>query len=165
MNPITIGGLATAFRITGWAAGLPSLAMLLFYAWHMARQQAATPTPPSTFPENSDGLMLILKGTVKVLETAGTVATALEQMVYNILAGAAMAGLVTAIVCAAVGHGLRAEAGWARWCAFAVLLLLLAVTLLGTLSLSDAGRAVMLAAALLSGFLLHALWVGYGGPR
>lgn len=165
MNPVTIAGLATTFRITGWATGLPSLAMLLFYAWHMARQRAATPAPASEFPDNADGLMLILKGTVKVLEAAGSMATALEQMVFNILAGAAMAGLVTALVCAFVGHGLRAEAGWARWCAFAMLSLLLAVTLLGTLSLDDAGRWVMLAAMLLSAFGLHALWVGYGGPR
>lgn len=165
MNPLTIGGLATAFKATAWLSGLPSLAMLLFYGLHTLQRRAATAPPATRFGDNPDALMLILQGMVAVFETVGKLAGALEQIVFGILAAAAAAGLVTAVVCGVIGHGLQAQAVWARWCAFAMLVLLLLVSLLGVLSLRDFGRVTMLAIVTLSALGLHALWGGYGGLR
>lgn len=165
MNPITIGGLATAFKVTAWMAGAPSLAMLLFYGFHTLQQRAATAPPAGSFGDNPDALMLILQGTVKVLETVGKAAAALEQIVFDILAAAAAAGLVVAIVCGLIGHGLQSQAAWARWSALVMLLLLLLVSLLGVLSMRDVGRVTMLVIVTLSALGLHALWGGYGGLR
>lgn len=165
MNPLTIGGLATALKVTAWLSGLPSLAMLLFYGLHTLQQRAATAPPATRFGDNPDALMLILQGMVKVFETVGKLAGALEQIVFGILAAAAAAGLVTAVVCGVVGHGLQVQAAWARWSAFAMLGLLLLVSLLGVLSLRDFGRIMMLAFVTFSALGLHALWGGYGGLR
>lgn len=165
MNPVTIGALATAFKVTAYAAGAPSLAMLVFYGFHTLQQRAANASPASSFGDNPDALMLILQGTVKVLETVGKAAAALEQIVFDILAAAAAVGLVTALVCGVIGQGLQSQAAWARWSAFAMLALLLLVSLLGVLSLRDFGRVTMLAIVTLSALGLHALWGGYSGLR
>lgn len=162
MNPLTLAGLATAFKVVSWLAGLPSMAMLLFYAFHTLRQRAATAAPATDFGPNPDAILLILKATTEVLGAAGRVLEAVGQIVLDLFAAAAGVGLVVALVCWGIGHGLQAQAAWARWSAFVLLSLLLLVTLVGALSLRDVGRVAMLAIVTLCVLALHTLWTGHG---
>jgi hypothetical protein len=162
MNPVSITAVAKAFNVASYAAGLPSLAMLLFYAVHTLQQRFATKPPPTDFGANPDALLLMLKAMTRVAEAVGGLFAALGQFILDMLAIVSGLGLVAAILCWFIGHGLQAQAAWARWSALVLLSLVLLVALAGVLSLRDFGRVTMLAIAALCALGLQALWTGHG---
>ena len=162
MNPVSITAVAKAFTVASVAAGIPSLAMLLFYAVHSLRQRSAAAPTRTEFGDNPDALLWMLKVTTRVLESVGGVLSAVAQLVLDLLAVASGIGLVAAVLCWFIGQGLMAQAAWARWGAGVMLTLALAVTLLGMLSTRELGRVAMFAMMLLCALGLHAVWTGHG---
>lgn len=160
MNPISVALLASVFKFGGAAVGLPSLVVLVLYAIHTVRQRLAAPTPETNFGDNPDGVLLVLKGMSQVIGTAANLAGSIAQIVFDMAAAAAGAGLVLAITCWLTGRGLQADATWARITASMLLAGVVLVALVLALSLGGIGRLAPLAVIVLGALALHALWFG-----
>lgn len=160
MNPISVATLACVFKIGGAVAGLPSLAVLAFYAVHTVRQRLAAPPAETHFGDNPDAVLRVLKGMSKVIGTAAHIVGSLAQIALDIAALAAGAGLVLAITCWLTGRGLQADATWARVSASVLLAVVVLLALLLALSMRGFGRLPPFALLVLGALGLHALWSG-----
>jgi hypothetical protein len=160
MNPISVALLASVFKLGGAAVGLPSMTVLVLYAVHTVKQRFATPTPETNFGDNPDGVLLVLKGMSQVIGTTASFIGALAQIVFDMAAFAAGAGLLVAVACWFTGRGLQADAISARVSASVMLTVGVLLALVFVLSLRGAGRLLPLALAVLGAFALHALWFG-----
>ena len=160
MNPVSIGLLSRMFTIGGFVLGLPSLAVLAFYAVHLLRRLVAAPTVETQFGDNPDAVMRLLQGLSQGIGAVAHLAGSIAQWVLDIAAEAAGAGLLLAVACWFTGRGLQAHATWARASASLVLGLTVLVALLLALSLRGLGRVPMLALVVFGVLGIHALWVG-----
>ena len=161
MNPISISLLSTMFNTTGVLVGIPSITFLVFYGVHHATKLTAHAAAGTNFGSNPDAVLLVLKWMTAAIGAIGSLVSAAAEFVFNVLAVVSVAGLVLAIVCWFTGHGLSANAGWARVSAGVILVVMLLVSLVLALSFRNLGRLPMLAMA---GFCLLAvqrIWKGY----
>jgi len=161
MNPISIPLLATLFTTASALVGIPSITLLLFYLAHQVVKLTGSAAANPNFGTNPDAVLLVLKWMTGAIGALSSLVSSAAQLLFNVLAVVAAAGVVFAIACWFTGRGLGAQAHWARISAGALLTLLLLPSLLLALSLHNIGRLVMLA---LVGFFvvaLHTVWAGY----
>jgi hypothetical protein len=160
MNPIAVPMLATVFKVAGAALGLPSLAVLVLYAVHTLKQRLAAAPAETDFGDNPDAVLWVLNGMTQVIGTAANIAGSIAQIVFDIAAFGAGAGLVLAIACWFTGRGLHADATWARVSASVLLTVVMLVALLFALSVRGIGRLPLFGLVMLGALGLHALWFG-----
>ncbi len=160
MNPVSIATLAKLFKIGSALVGMPSIVVLALYAVLMWRRRLADPVLDANFGPNPDAVLLMLQGLTQVVGSVATFVGAIAQIVLDMAAAAAGAGLMLAVTLWFVGRGLQAHAPWARWGGFALLMLALLVALVLALSFHGVGRLTMLALLAFTVLGLHALWVG-----
>lgn len=157
MNPISLSSLATAFNIAGTLIGIPSLAVLLLYAINEIRMKLSSAPSASSFGDNPDALLAVLKVMTETIGALSRFAGAIGQFLFNGLAIVAGVGLLLAIALWLTSKGLQANANWARVSAFALLLLALFPALLLALSMQNLPRLLMLLVAAICGLGLYAL--------
>lgn len=156
---ISLEALATLFKLTGAAVGIPSLTALLLYGANVLRHRLGAGSPAgNSFGENPDAILLLLKG---ITATIGGLARALGSFSQFLFDGIAMmsgAGLLFAALCWLTGRGLLHQAVWARWSGGVLVLLLLLPSLVLALSLRGSGRLLMLGSVFLCLLAFQALW-------
>lgn len=157
MNPISLSSLATAFNIAGTLIGIPSLAVLLLYAINEIRMKLSSAPSASSFGDNPDALLAVLRVMTETIGALSRFAGAIGQFLFNGLAIVAGVGLLLAIALWLTSKGLQANANWARVSAFALLLLALIPSLLLALSMQNLPRLLMLLVAAICGLGLYAL--------
>lgn len=158
MNPISLSSLAAAFNATATLIGIPSLAVLLLYAINEIRMRLSSAPSATTFGDNPDALLTVLKVMTETVGALGRFAGAIGQFLFNGLAIIAGVGLLLAIALWLTSKGLQANASWARLSAFALLLLGLLPSLLLALSMQNLPRLVMLLIVALCGLGMYALF-------
>jgi len=164
MNPISIPLLSTIFTTASAIVGIPSIAFLVFYVFHQATKLTVGAGGDASFGSNPDAVLLILKWMTAAIGAVSSLISAAAQFVFNVLAVVSAAGLVLAIMCWFTGHGLSANAGWARVSASVILMPLMLVSLVLALSFDKLGRLPMLAIAVFCFFALRTLWTGAVTP-
>lgn len=163
MNPISISLLATLFSTVGALVGVPSVALLAFYAFQQVTKPDVNATAATHFGSQPDAILLMLKGMTQAIGALAGAASSVAQWLFNALAVVATVSLVLAIACWLTGRGLGAHAPWARVSAAVVLALALLPSLLLALSLQGFGRLLMVVFVAMCLLALHTVWVGYGG--
>lgn len=153
-NPVTLPLLACGFAISGALLGLPSLALLLFYAGHRLNEWVHPAAGDLAIGPNPDALLLMLAGITKAF---GWLAQLLDA-VFGLVALLAGAGLLLAAALWFTGRGLQAGAGWARYSGGTLLLLALLPSALLALSIPGSGRLLPLLMAVGCVLGLQALW-------
>ncbi|WP_156391802.1 MULTISPECIES: hypothetical protein [unclassified Roseateles] len=163
MNPISMAMLASLFTWAGALVGAPSTVVLVLYGLYRAVGAGGDASERATgagFGSNPDAILLMLKGVSTVIASIASAVGSAAQFVFNVLAMAAVAGLVVAALCWFTGRGLAAQAAWARVSAGAMFTLLLPSLLLA-LSAGSGLRLPMVALAVFCLLALHTLWAGY----
>ena len=147
MNPISISLLSNFFTTAGALVGIASITFLVFYVIYLAAKLIVSAGASTSFGSNPDAVLLILKWMTTAIGAIGSLVSAAAQLLFNVLAVASLAGLVLAIMCWFTGHGLSADAGWARVSACVILVPLMLVSLVLALSFRNLNRLPMLAIA------------------
>jgi hypothetical protein len=163
MNPVSMTMLAGLFTWAGAAVGVPSAVVLVLYGLQRAFAAgggAGDRGEGAGFGSNPDALLLMLKGLSTAIAAIAAAVGSVAQFVFNVLAMAAVAGLVVAALCWFTGRGLAAQAAWARVSAAAMLTLVLLPALLLALSAGSGVRLTMVALAGFCLLALHTLWAG-----
>lgn len=161
MNPISISLLSTIFTTAGALVGIPSITFLVFYVVCQAMTLTAGAGASTSFGSNPDAVVLILKWMSAAIGAIGSLVSAAAQWLLNVLAVVSLAGLALGILCWFTGHGLRADAAWARISAFAILVPLMLVSLVLALSFGNLSRLTMLTIAGFCLLALHTVWTGH----
>ena len=147
MNPISISLLSTIFTTAGALVGIPSITFLVFYMACQATKLTAGAGAGTSFGSNPDAVLLILKWMSTAIGAIGSLVSAAAELLLDVLAVVSLAGLALGILCWFTGHGLRADAAWARVSACVILVSLMLVSLVLALSFGNLSRLTMLAIA------------------
>lgn len=161
MNPVSIPLLASLFTVGGVLLSLPSLVVLIGAAAFLLTQRFAAPAGETRFGDNPDALLLMLQGITQAISGLASLVGTLAQIVIQMAAVIAGAGLVLGLTCWFIGRGLGAEALWARFAAAAVLTLVTLAAALLALSVSGMSRMAMAVVVVIAVLGLHALWLGH----
>jgi hypothetical protein len=164
MNPVSISLLSTIFTTAGALVGIPSIAFLLFYVVCQATKLTAGADASTSFGSNPDAVLLTLKWMSAAIGAIGSFVGAAAQLLLNVLAVVSLAGLALGIMCWLTGHGLRADASWARVSACVILVPLMLVSLLLALSFQSLSRLPLLAMTGFCCLALHTVWTGHVTP-
>lgn len=160
MNPISISLLSTIFTTAGALVGIPSITFLVFYGVWQVTKLAAGADASASFGSNPDAVLLILKWMSAAIGAIGGLVSAAAQFLLDVVAVVSLAGLALGILCWFTGHGLRADAAWARVSACVILAPLTLVSLVLALSFGNASRLPMLAIAGFCLMAMHTVWTG-----
>lgn len=165
MNTLPLATLAQLFCISGTLLGLPSLAVLTLYTFHVLRLWLTKPVPDAEPVKNPDAILLILDGMTRGLGAAAKFMGAISHALLSGLAVVACVVLVIAVAFFVTGRGLQTGASWARASAFLLVGVTLLTAALAALSFHGILRGAALLLVIGCALALHALWIGSTQPH